>query len=37
MRKKDNVLIVIESKKGIKFGAFFSKKIDFTNGVVESH
>jgi hypothetical protein len=34
MRKKEKVFIVIESKKGIKFGAFFSQKIDFTNGVV---
>ena len=37
MRKKDNSMIVIETKKRKKFGAFFSERIDFTNGVTESH
>ncbi len=37
MRNKKGVVIVIESEKGIKFGAFFSVQIAFTNGILESH
>jgi hypothetical protein len=37
MINKQGVMIVIESKKGNKFGAFFSAKIPFNNGIIESH
>lgn len=37
MRKKDKSMIIIETKKRNKFGAFFSGRIDFTNEVTESH
>ena len=34
---KRGVMILIETKKGIKFGAFFSATVPFTNGIEESH
>jgi hypothetical protein len=37
MINKKGVMIVIESKKGMRFGAFFSAKIPFNNGILESH
>ena len=37
MTNKKGVMIVIQSKKGIKFGGFFSANLDFTHGIVESH
>jgi hypothetical protein len=37
MRDKKGVMIIIQSKKGIKFGAFFATKINFTHGTIESH
>jgi hypothetical protein len=30
-------MILIETKKGVKFGVFFSAKVPFTNAVDESH
>ncbi len=37
MRDKKGSMIIVETKKGIKFGGFFASTIKFTNGVVESH
>jgi hypothetical protein len=37
LANKKGVMIVIESNKGIKFGAFFSASIPFTNDIEESH
>lgn len=37
MRNKKGVMIVIESQKGIKFGAFFSANVAFTHAIKESH
>ena len=37
MRDKKGVMIIIESKKGNKFGAFFATSINFTHDTIESH
>jgi hypothetical protein len=37
MRDKKGSMIIVESKKGNKFGGFFASTIKFTNGIVESH
>jgi hypothetical protein len=37
LSNKNGALILIESKKGIKFGAYFTAKIDFINSEVESY
>ncbi len=34
MTDKNSVVIVIQSEKGIIFGAFFSARLPFTNGKV---
>ena len=34
---KKGVMILIETKKGIKFGVFFSVTVPFPNGTEESH
>ena len=37
LSNKKGAIIIIESQKGIKFGAFFTAKIDFITGKVESY
>ncbi len=37
LSNKNGALIIIESEKGIKFGAYFTAKIDFINSEVESY
>jgi hypothetical protein len=34
---KRGVMILIETKKGVKFGAFFSAAVPFRNAIEESH
>ncbi len=33
----NGALIIIESKKGMKFGAYFTAKVDYINSTVESY
>jgi hypothetical protein len=37
LSNKNGAIIIIESQKGIKFGAFFTANIDFITSQVESY